>query len=458
MAEKKWKRSAVIQADADIKIAQLQAQAQKEAAQLQYDASMQQIEAQKDANAQQQKYNKEEAELAFRRNSSKGQLQQLMDAGLSEQQARQIIAGGSAGSYTAAPSVNQNQGVDYTAPASALGNQKIADANAAATEVQANANAEINHAKTQILDWFNDSPTKLLNTGYSISESLINDSLFSENGGYVGNLATGSLQGQVLRHINEIPEESRASFAGFCEFANSAAAPAWCKTADMQNAISSAYSSPMARRAANSFFNTSNQFLTGQALTRSLLSDSQMKSSAAKIASFKVDEESLAFDLAKIENDYKIAILPERYGAMLTSFQSDIAEMATKRDLWENDEYKRAWLASHLTNEEDAAVLATVMKAKHDGQFKYIKDNPDMKQLFAIYQMFDDVGMTDTLFGEVVASIEAYGKSTLNYGVSDILKGIKDWIVPGSSDSKKAKEAKDKFWIDYLNYNHQPHM
>lgn len=84
-------------------------------AKAQSEALEKQIEAQKEANAQQQAFMKSESELAYQRNSSKGQLQQLVAAGLSEQQARQVLASsGATGEYTPSESVNQMQGIDYT--------------------------------------------------------------------------------------------------------------------------------------------------------------------------------------------------------------------------------------------------------------------------------------------------------------------------------------------------------
>lgn len=430
----------------------VQSQTDAQNAQLQYDAAKKQLEAQQDANAQQQEYNKSEAELAFARNSSKGQLAQLMDAGLSEQQARQIIAGGSAGSYTAAPSVNQNQGVDYTALASAKAAQNQAAIEPSLAGLQL-TNDVLSSGTLGAIDYlFSDAPVDLTKSAIHIGSSVLQSSLTSSDGGIIGSLSSGKLQGYVTQHINDIPASARGSYAAFSAFASSAAAPAWCKTADFQSALQNASANPFGVKSMRNFFDTSNQLLTGDTYFKNLISESECKSSAAKIASFKVDTEKVATDLAIIENDYKLSILPDRYAAMLTSYQSDIASMAVNRDLWENDDYKKAWLASKLTNAEDAAIIAKVMKMKHNGEFKYLNENPDRAQLFGIYQMFDDAGMTDSLFGQVVASIEAYGESALKFGVTDILKDCKDWI-----DNKSVtKEAKDTFWQNYLNFNHQP--
>lgn len=440
----KWKRSVVIQAEANKEIAQLQANAQQQAAELNYQAALQQIEATRQANAEQQAYNKQEAELAYERNSSAGQLRQLMEAGLTEQQARQVIAAGSTGGYSAAPSVNSMQGVDYTAPANAQGSKILAGANADAAEVQAAADSRINLASTQILDFFNDLPTNILNMGFRVSEGVLMSSLGASDGGYLGNLATGSLQGQILRNINDIPAEARGSYAAFSQWASSAAAPSWAHTAQFQQAMQSASSSPMARKAVNAFFDTSNQFLTGDTYFKALANDASTKESLAKINAFKVDAEKVATDLAVIENDYKISILPDRYAAMLTSYQEQIAQMAASRDLWENENYKKAWLAEKLTNAEDAAVISKVMKMKHNGEFKYLSQDPDRAQLFAIYQLFNDAGMTDSLFGEVVASVEAYGKTALDFGVTDILKECKEWITNKKDDKSREQRRKDR--------------
>lgn len=446
----------LINAYFNYKAQQIQSQTDKENAQLQYDAAMQQIDAQKEANAQQQAFNKEEAELAFKRNSSAGQLKQLMDAGLSEMQARQIIAGGSAGSYTAAPSVNQMSGVDYTAPAAAKAASNQADANAAMA-TNAFTGEAVNFSSLGMIDGLYSGSLDVVKNAPSIAAGVLQTSLTAADGGILGAMSTAPLQGTLMQHINEIPADARGSYAAFCSYVSSAAAPAWCKTADFQHQMQLATSSPMAMRAMRDFFTTDNQLLTGEQYWKQMVSDTEMKSAAAKISSFKVDQEKVATDLSMIESDYKIAILPERYSAMLTSYQQEIAEMSTKRDLWNNVDFKRAYIASKLKNEEDAAILAKVMKMKHQGQFDYLNNNADRSQLFAIYQLFADAGMTDSLFGEVVASIEAYGQTALEFGVTDILKDCKDWIGT-KSNNKKVKSAKSELWLNYLDYHHHPHQ
>lgn len=433
-----------------------QAQADKEAAQLEHEAAMKQLEEQLKANKQQQEFNKAESELAFQRGSSLGQLQQLMSAGLSEQQARQIIAGGSTGGYTPASSVNQMSGVDYTAPAHAQAAEIQADTNAQVATQQFSGEI-LNNSTLGWIDHIYSNIPNYIDQAVGIGANVFQSSLTASDGGIIGNMQTASLQGQILRGINDIPAYARGSYAAFCQFASSSEAPAWMQTAQFQQALATATSSPMAMKSMKHLFDTSNQLLTGDIYFENLLNESKMKSSAAKIASFKVDQEKVATDLALLETEYKINILPERYSAILEMFKAEAAEMSTRSDLWNNDDYKKAWLASHLTQEEDAQIIAAVMKMKHTGEFKYLKDNPNMQQLFAVYQLFEDVGMTDTMFGEVIASLEAYGKSAFDFGVSDVLQACYDWIYPDTDSKKQMKEAKTTFWQKYLEYNHQPH-
>lgn len=423
-----------IESATGVKSSRIQAEATSSAAELQYEAALKQIEAQREANAKQQQFNKDEAELAFQRNSSKGQLQQLLDAGLSEMQARQIIAGGSAGSYTAAPSVNQNQGVDYTAPAAAQSAKVQADA--LVPQAYAGLQQEMYNGTitAQVVNAFRSG--KLLDTGLNIGANLLGSSLSASDGGIIGAMSTAPLQGTILRNINGIPDYARGSYGAFCAFAASAAAPGWMKTADFQNQLQMANSSPMAMKSLQNFFKTDNQLLTGETYFKNLQSESEMKSAAARIASFKVDEESMTRDLMDIEQDYKIAILPDRYAAQLTNYQRDCAQMATERDLWSNDEYKRLYIMSQLKNTESAAIMAKIMTLKHQGAFDHLNEHPELAQMFGIYQMWSDVGMTDDLFGEIVASIDAVGSSTLGFGVADILQSVKEWI-----DTKKNKKG-----------------
>lgn len=402
--------------------AQITADATKSSADLQYEAAMQQIAATIQANKDQQDYNKQEAELAFERNSSLGQLKQLMAAGLSEQQARQIIAGGSAGSYTAAPSVNEMQGVDYGAPAAAQSEKIQAD-----TFVPL-AQAEIVNSSMigQVYKLFHSS--KLIDAGLNIGANVLGTSMSASDGGIIGNCSTASLQGQILRNINDLSTEAIGSWDGFCSFASSASAPAWMKTADFQNNLQKAFSSPMALKSMRSFFDRKNELLTGRLYWQNDLLENKMKAAANKIASFKVDQEQFRTDLQRIQLDYDIAILPDRYAAMMTTYQEEAAHMAQDRNLWENKEYQKAYIRQKLASTEDAAILCEVMKLKHQGMFDHMNNNPELHNMFAIYQMWSDVGMTDSLFGQVVASIDAVGESSLGFGVGDMLKSVHQWI------------------------------
>lgn len=432
--------SAKKELEAQLEIAKLQLQAAKEQAQLQYDAANKQIEAQREANAQQQEFNKNESELAFQRSSSKGQLAQLKAAGLSEAQAMQIIAGGATGGYTPASSVNQMQGVDLTAPAQAQASAIQAQANADTQTIQANTQYQTEMWNGSILgaiDYaFNVAPGEIAKSMVNIPANLLASSLGASNGGVIGNMQTAPLQSTILQHLNELPSTARGSYAGFCSFANSSEAPAWMHTPEFQTAMQSATKTPMAMRAIQDWFNRDNELLTGDTYFDQDRLDLAMKAAANKIASFKVDITKNERDLNDIEQDYKIAILPDRYSAMLTTFQQEAAHMATERDLWENEEYKKQYILQKLKSTEDAAIMAKVMTLKHLGAFNHLSDHPELAQMFGIYQMWSDVGMTDDLFGEVVASIDAVGESSLGFGVADILKSVKEWI-----DTKKNKKG-----------------
>lgn len=403
-----------------------------EIAKVQAESVDKQIAAQQEANKEQQEYNKAEAELAFKRNSSKGQLQQLMDAGLSAQQARQIIAGGSAGAYTAAPSVNQMSGVDYTAQGAAQGAILGAESAVAQTPLSQAALIWDNSIFGKSLSAFESG---LPNMALQLTEGAIQSSMSSSDGGLIGMYAAQPLVGEVMSHLSELSPEQRGSYASFCSLASSAAAPAWMKTADFQNVMSSMNKNPYAVKYLKSFFNTSNELLTGDTAMEGKLLDVQMKAAQAKIASFKVDQESIATDIARVESDYQIAILPDRYAAMLTTYQSEVAEMAANRDLWQNDAYKRAYIKEKLKSTEDAALIAEIMTLQHNGAFQHLQDHPEMQQMFGIYQMWNDVGMTDEWFGQLVASIDAAGSATLGFGVADILSGIHNWVTNRQNNS-----------------------
>lgn len=280
--------SSWINAKVNAATAQLNYKAQSDATKSQSDSVDKQIAAQKEANEQQLAFNKAEAELAFERNSSKGQLAQLLDAGLSEQQARQIIAGGSAGSYTAAPSVNQMQGVDYTAKGNLEAQQALNKGNYLAAQnsiIPSMVSENINSGAISLLsDIFDaDAVKRAYSSGWSIGSNILQSSLTASDGGIIGNMTTAPLQGTLLRHINEIPAEARGSYASFCSFASSAAAPAWCKTADFQQMMQLATESPMAQKSIQSFFNTSNQLLTGEKHYEALSMDVKLKQSQERL-------------------------------------------------------------------------------------------------------------------------------------------------------------------------------
>lgn len=315
-----------------------QAKTDKENAQLQYDAAMKQIEAQKEANAEQQAFNKQESELAFQRNSSLGQLKQLMAAGLSEAQARQVIAGGSTGAYTAAPSVNQNQGVDYTAPAAAQAAMNQADTNLLNTAYQLGADVVSQGTIGAIDALYSTGPIKIAESGFSIGANILQSSLGASNGGVVGSLTAGRLQSFVAQHINEIPDYARGSYASFCDYANSAAAPGWMKTSDFQQALQSASSNPFGIKSMREFFDTSNQLLTGEQHWKGLVQDVRNKQVKERldIASEAYKQRSLDLLAAQINN---------------TDFQSDLLEQKIESEKLEQRQILSQCISQELQNQ-----------------------------------------------------------------------------------------------------------
>lgn len=178
----------------------------KEQAESNEKIAQQQIDAQQEANLQQQQFESEQAELAyarsqeqsqieFDRTSSLGQLKQLTAAGLSEQQARQVLASkGSTGVYTPAvytpaESVNQMQGVDYN--------------NLAAAKVQS-MQADADYASA----WTNSSMNLVGQLGSSLVESYT-----SPTGGQYGLTVAQSLLTHLNNNLHLLDKSEVTTFA-----------------------------------------------------------------------------------------------------------------------------------------------------------------------------------------------------------------------------------------------------
>lgn len=190
------------------KIAQMEAESNERIAQLQLEGVQKQIDAQLAANKQQQEFNKSEAELAFTRNSFAGQLKQLKDAGLSDQQARQYLLGSTSGEYAAAQSVNQMEGVDFSKPYEVQAQQMRANQEAQSRSLQSQASAH---------------SFSLQASGQVISAGLndLIDSYVDPRGGNLGSIVAAPFMREFTALLPDIDKSTVHNFADCEEWINS---------------------------------------------------------------------------------------------------------------------------------------------------------------------------------------------------------------------------------------------
>lgn len=417
----------------------ISAKSQKEQAESNERIAQQQIDAQKEANAAQQAFEKEEAELAYKRSvqqsntefertSSKGQLKQLMAAGLSLQQARQIIAGnGSTGTYTpaeytAAPSVNAMQGVDYSNLAAAK-----------AQGIGANAISAIGAAEGSF------------NAAGALGSALV-ESYTSPNGGSYGTAVAQPLLSFLSKHLDELDTSQVSTFAdlkkwsqGLTDSKNSFASEKFKKLLNHVTDFAPAVIST------NSFFNT--------VLTSNLSADAQLRVSQQRLKCDQAVEnltkmqETLAneqvdyYNSATALNDENAALAQQRrqteiqttnlvaqevlgakYTSLMAQLNYDVAnankEVLTNRDkqmylaqtadfirqykLYNNDQFVEAWLQQQFSDVQGQYVANLMNACRDHSKYSLLVNNPQYSFVISMYEELNRAGINTGLIGNFI--------------------------------------------------------
>lgn len=440
----------------------ISAKSQKEQAESNERIAQQQIDAQKEANAVQQAFEKEEAELAyqrsvqqsnteFERTSSKGQLKQLMAAGLSLQQARQIIAGnGSTGTYTpaeytAAPSVNAMQGVDYSNLAAAK-----------AQGIGANAISAIGAAEGSF------------NAAGALGSALV-ESYTSPNGGSYGTAVAQPLLSFLSKHLDELDTSQVSTFAdlkkwsqGLTDSKNSFASEKFKKLLNHVTDFAPAVIST------NSFFNT--------ILTSNLSADAQLRINQQRV---KVDqaiqnlnevqarmaEEEIEYykslvglndadralkeqqRLSEVQNTNILVqkVLGAKYESLMAELNYDVAsankEVIIDRDKRmylaqtqqflndyrknSNEEYVKAWLEAEFSDAKGRYVANLLAACEDNNKLDMMMHNPQLMWITNMYQEINRAGINTGLIGNFLNASAGFG-IFLNQAINTVQQSRSD--------------------------------
>jgi len=408
-------------ASASISAAIIQASATKEAAMLQHLASMAQIKAQVDANAKEQAFNKQESELAFSRNSSLGQLNQLMAAGLSEFQARQVLAAnGSSGTFTASPAVNQMQGVDLTAPANALASGITGAANAEAQGVLGQGNAYAN----------------MLYTAGSalgqISNSLL-ESFTDPHGGSLGAFGAKDALEFVTLHINDLVDTSVHNFKDlkgwiksldpksevgktWQDFLKSSAyrkvETFFPATLSFNNNFNSVYSSSLDSKQAFDASISTVKLTNAQTLLTQVSQSYQEQATKQMTEQISLTAEQRELYIqqqeseriaqrnylanaisTELENKLFEKEMPYIASADIAQFTASAAEAAAHCQKWNDKFYVEQWLRAEMATEEGRAMVAILAHHKAITADNAINQFPNLSAFAAVMNIWNSAGI-----------------------------------------------------------------
>lgn len=380
-----------------------------------------QLDYQTEANQQEQLFNIKQANMAFARNSAQGQLAQLIAAGLSEQQARQVIAGiGATGEYTPAAAVNQMQGIDYTAYADRLSqiNQTNAEAQGRLAQQGAAATAQA---------WQGG-----INAIGTIGQSLV-QAFTSDNGGDYGATTANPAIEFFTKNIDLVDKSKVHNFVDFKSWIksldpNSDAGKVFCPFLD-SGAFKTLENFSPAAKAFNSYMNSiySNNMssaaifdstLQASKLTyaQTILAElsqefqvqatNQMKEQISltaeerELTKQKQDSEKLAQRNllascinSELQNKLFEKELPYITQSDIAQFTASASEAAAQVKKWKDPFYVEQWLRAEMATEEGRALCAILANHKSIVADNALDEHPGLASFAAVMNIWNSAGI-----------------------------------------------------------------
>lgn len=401
-------------------IAELQAKYEADA--LNYELTFQerQNELQRQANKEMQEAEFAEAEKAYQRSTYSAQLKQLMDAGYSEQQARQFLmnSNAAAGSYTPANIVNPMQGVDV----------------AKMGEMYADSTRRQGEIETSVMQAEAEARARYLNiSGEMVSASAneILSAFTSSNGGSLGTWCASKFINrfnEALPYIDRNEVHNITDLEKWYNTLKDGETKDKIKTIVESRAFKRVKSFLPATRAANSLINelyTAN-LSTSQQLKKSLQDirtsisierlneqEKRYKQKAEEELNARIGKTDAEIELmeqqkavlAEQENMLVQQILGAKYANQITAFTKDAfsdytvaeltaltREMEQKKDWFESGYNCQLWQEAFTATLEGQKAAALLEAMRDDNIRQKIEESPSLRWLTTIHGSMQGAG------------------------------------------------------------------
>lgn len=358
-----------------------------------------QVEAQKEMNQQNIDANKElneksieESEKAYQRSTPSNQIKEYIKAGLSEQQAKTLIAGtGATSTYTPAALTSEMSGTGVGGILSGI--QNIGGG---------------------------------ISSGLGALQNFATDA-HSDNGGMYGTMLTEDIQGTILEHADSIPEDAR-SFYGFTRWSKSSAAPNWASDLVGSKEWTKAVRSVSGNRALNDFFSNMNTYSSDDARLLGLYKQNQINAINLSLRQVELDQAQLQYARSSIEWAYDAPNMNLFSQVKYEQARKSLLTASLDNDFLSNQEYRDKYIMKCMTDMDQQALYATCLRAIYEGKADWLHD-PNNAAMIGIYSAFKDAGVTQTEAGTILASLEASGVN-LSSPIRAFIETIKEKIDP----------------------------
>lgn len=328
-----------------------------------------QAKATKDTVDATNKARKEEADLAYQRSLPVNKVAELVDAGMTEQQARQTVAGqGSQSVY---------------APADMLATSPLDGINAGA-------------------------PIQALASFLPQLASFYGDSMSSESGGILGSEAIAPVSRIITEHLDELPLSASTSLSGFLRFARSSNAPDWIKSEDFTEIFDKAITNSYGIRALQNFFKNSTTLEIGSKEAEAKVIDVKSKTLTTRLQAIQIDDAAVNFSRNELKWIYDQENIPAASAVDLQLFKNQLEQALMDNHFLTDPEYKTAYLKAMLIDKQNQVLLADIVKKLNTQRSGYL-DTESNAYFHAILSTFNQSGITGEFIGNVVAVAEAGG-------------------------------------------------
>lgn len=336
------------------------------------------------SNADINSQNIEQADKSYERSKPSAQVRDLVAAGLTEEQARNVVASrGSAAVYTPPSLTPTESGVDLSGVLSGLSG---------------------------------------MGSSFSQLGQFAMDDRQRDNGGFIGSYLAEKPIAVITDHLGELPIDA-STLSGFMEYASASDAPKWCKDLLGSSPWKDCVRNIQGNRALRSFFTETSQIASTDLSLAGARLDNQQKGIQILLGEEQYTQEQLNTTALQLQTQFSLDTMPLVTQSKITELKGQIARFETDERLWTDDAYKTAYLASMLQDQENQLLMAQCMHAIYTQEKSWLND-PDHAALVGVYSALNKVGLTSTSVGAVFAVAEASG--------IPIAEGVRKLFEPAS--------------------------